>query len=150
MPPAIKGMEQAHDARLILGGAALHNGGGQHLDQPSADGIEDGGDQQAPKGCTHQSGQKGQTQKAQSGKEMGGGDAGAVADLIDKKGGRKVGDQLGGKIQRYQQRKLGQRDAEGPLKGQKEQRRKIANDRLGNRCGEAGKKGPIPILTHFI
>jgi hypothetical protein len=50
MPPAVKGVKQAHSGSLVLRGGAFHDGAGQNLQKAGTDGIDDYTDQNAYKG----------------------------------------------------------------------------------------------------
>ena len=68
--PAVEGVQQAHDRILVVKGAGLHDGAGQHLDQAAADGIEDDADHDADKRVGEAFRQEGQARQPEAGGDL--------------------------------------------------------------------------------
>ena len=86
MPPAIKGMEQAHGLLFVPGRTALHDGADQHLNQPAAQGIYDHRGKKPGVCVRQQLRQHSQPQQPGSRKDMGDHDGGPVSDPVDESG----------------------------------------------------------------
>ena len=138
MPPAIKGVKQAHFAFLALPGQGLDNGAHQHLQQPAAQGAQRRGGHQ-PRVGRKQRGQKGQAQQAQAGENVRPYRAGAIPDAIHKFGGQHVYQHLNRKIHGDNQADLRKREGEFLLKGDEQQGRKIVDDSLDDIAHIAGQ-----------
>ena len=138
MPPAVKGMQQAHRLFLVVGGAALHDRADQHLDQTPADGIQCHRDQKSAKSAWHDIRQDGQPKQSRRRKNMGKYDRYPVPDLIHQAGRDQIHQKLHAEIERDQHRNLSKRDLISLLKSQKQKRYKIIHHRLHDIAGKTG------------
>ena len=84
MPPAVKGVQQAHCLFLIVCGTAFHDGAGQNLDQSASQRIDDHSDQNPDKSIRHKLRQDHQPQKACRRKQMRCYNTGPVSDPVHK------------------------------------------------------------------
>ena len=138
MAPAVKGMKKAHDAFFIVKRTGLNNRADQHFDQSAAYGIDRYGDEKARKGIRQDLRQDGKKEQSCGAEQMGGQNAGTVADPVDKPGRKKVHCQLDTEIKGDQKGDPGQGDAVALLKSYKQQRDEIVDDCLYHITGKAG------------
>ena len=118
MTPAIKGVKQAHEARLVLRRTRLDDGADDDLNETSADGKDANGNEKPPEG-RHDRRQNGKQDKPRRRKDMREQNAFAVADDGHEARGTDVGQQLDKEIDGDERGKLYERNAVAFLKGKK-------------------------------
>ena len=132
MPPAIEGMQHTHRRFLIVRRTCLHDGTHQNLQQSAANGIDCHRDQNAYKRIRQklrQECQRGKPDRRQNVRK----DHGCpVTDPVDKGDGNQIDNQLQPEVEGNQHCNFRERNIVCALKRQKEQRRKIVDDRLHN------------------
>ena len=146
--PAVEGVQQAHGGLLALGGAGLHDGTDEHLDQPAADGVQHHGDEYACVGIRQQPRQRRQADQPQRGQHVRRHHADPVADPVHHARRGQVHQQLHREVDRGDQRQLIQRQAELAGERQEQQRCEVVDDGLGHVADVAGVNGVVVILAY--
>ena len=82
--PTVKGVQKAHDARLVFKGAGLDDRAQQHLDESASDRIENDGDDDADERIGEKLRQKRHQDESECGNQLRSHHAGAVSDHIGK------------------------------------------------------------------
>ena len=150
LPPTVKGVQHAHRRLFVLARARLDGGADQHFDQPAAHGVDGGGDEQPRRRQGQKARQKGEHAQPRRREQVRRHHAGAVTELIDDLGRDEVDQQLHAEIDGDQGADDGQRQGKLFLKGQKQQRSEVVDDRLGDIADITGGDGvPRPELVHF-
>ena len=141
-------MEHAHGFFLMLRGTGLHHRADQHLQKPSAHGVNHHGNQQTSKWARQKIRQNSQSKKSRRRAHVGDDQRRPVSDSIHKSHGKQVHRQLDAEIKGHQQGNLGQRNPIVGLKRQKQQGHKVVDNRLHNIGKEAGGNGFVVSVFH--
>ena len=136
--PAVEGVEQAHHAVLVFKGAGFDNGADQNFDQSAADGVQYNGDQDSRERMEHDLRQKRHQDKSQCGQNLRSGNADTVADAVSKFRGGKIHQKLGQVEDKRNQRDFFEGDSVGAFECQKQKRRKVRGNRLGDESEISG------------
>ena len=139
--PAVKGVEQAHDRGLVLGGAGLYNGADEHLDEAAPNGVQTHRQHEPSVGVGEQAGEGAHADEPRRGEQVGRHHAGPVADLVHKAGGDQIHQQLQAEVPRHQQGDLLQADRKGLLEDHKQQGGQVVDNGLGDVAQIAGVLG---------
>ena len=140
MPPAVKGVQQAHGGALALRRASLDNRADEYLSHPAADGVQHNRNHQ-PRHGRQNARQNRHAGQAQYRQHMRRNDADAVADAVNELGAEQVNEQLHGEIHRRHHRYLFQRQRKFGHERHKQQRREVIDNRLRDVAQIAGGDG---------
>ena len=132
MPPAIKGMQHTHRCFLIVRRTCFHDGTHQNLQQSAANGIDCHRDQNAHKRVRQKLRQESQRGKPDCRQNVRKDHGCPVTDPVHKGHGNQIDDQLQPEVEGDQHCNFRERNVICALKRQKEQRRKIIDNRLHN------------------
>ena len=139
-------MQQAHSRLLAPGGTGFHNGADHDFDQTAAHGVEHHRQKDAAvaEGIWRDS----QRCQAAGREQMRCDDADTVADAVDELRGNQIHQELDREIHRGDQGDPIQGQAELSGKGEKQQRREIIHNGLGDIAEIAGVQGVIVAEFH--
>ncbi len=134
-------MQEAHSGVLRAAGERVDNRADSHLNHAAAHGHHHSGNGQARKGPGQQPGQDSQQDKPSCTADMGKNCSGPVAYPIHKADAEHIHQNLGDEVKENQGGEHGIRDAEFPLKDDKEQGAEVVDHALDYVAAIAGHAG---------
>ena len=128
-PPAIEGMEQAHNARFIFRGAGFDDGADENLEKSSADRIDHRGDEKSRKTVDHV-GKERHADESERATDVCKQNGFSIAYFLYESGSEQIRRELCDEVDRDQERDLAKRNFVCRTERNEEEWREIDDDRL--------------------